>query len=210
MAKFDEGRSQGGHYDFCSLRVSPEGHRPASYCHLRVWWHDRTPLGWKTRKAVDTDQRTPHSCRDWSPADDADYRREVEFVSRERHFNGGWAERIPPGGMLLMEEWSPSPSTAKAARRAERIRNAEPEPKRAARPQREPSGPRVMRGDRVALAVVRTARKAHPCKGGCDQGIPERASYVSSQEDGAGLMTPDRYCLGCAGRAGFSVETSVS
>lgn len=185
-------RDPNGHYDFCTVRISPEGHRPLAQCLLRVWWHQRRPMSWHTRKAVDDDHMTEHVCREWFPEEDARIRALTEQTSIERHsVTGSTAaalarvtSKLDINNPLVVDDNLPLA-----------LESAIKRPKRPpVEKVKVPSG--ITFDGRLADADMRKAHKVHACSN-CDATIGHGMKYLESREGAKSAFKPFRYCGKC-------------
>lgn len=201
-------RDPNGHYDFCILPISPPGHKPAAACHLKVWWHTRRPLAWKTRKAEAHDHDVEHVCREWTPAEDARQRALVEETSELRHAIKGETaatlSRMARNKKVLDDALDNSPGGVFIAP----VEEDEFPPliiKRERKKLAEKAAPNItLRGEK-ADANVRTARKVHSCSV-CDRTIGHGMKYLESRVGAKSAFEPFRYCDKCWPEQGYEVS----
>lgn len=201
-----------GHYDFCIQVISPPGHKPLAQCHMKVWWHSRRPLAWKTKKGDGTDHEVEHVCREWTPEEDGRQRALLEEIASQRYTIKGETavvlSRMARNKKILDEALAKSPGGIFISADLPSEEDEGFAPLIPARPKRklaEKAASNItLRGEK-ADANVRTARKVHSCSS-CDCTIGHGMKYLESRVGAKSAFEPFRYCAKCWPAEGYEVQ----
>lgn len=199
-----------GHYDFCIQVISPQGHRPLAMCHLRVWWHFRRPLAWKTKKGDGLHHEVEHVCREWTPEEGVRQRQLIEETAADRYvIKGDTANTLSKMRKANLDAAIEASPVGLNGEEVAAILEPDPGflplvPPRQKRKLAEKAATNItLRGER-ADANIRTARKVHQCSS-CEHIIGHGMRYLESRVGAKSAFEPFRYCEKCWAPEGYAV-----